>query len=316
VSNPVIILFAIIISLFLYCGIVWYPYEEVLFAATVPVGPAPQFYGGYVDLRTPWKAFIDDPEAILWFSLLGFTFSFAALSLLPVLRRGWSVRSYFRGWYYLQALLVCIMAGALIFASSDPRLFLSVESDFSQLALPHFEEKLSFISGAVVVMSLVPIGGIALVFLGAKVSESDYVESRPEEETYIRLKGYLQQSILIVGIILGLTMITTGALFELKGAVEIRDPRGELTILWGAYLSGLIAVVYVPADIRLSNYGRRIRARLFPLPTVTSDNLAEQLSRRKVFEDYLQLSITSAQSTQSIIAILVPMASGVVSFVG
>jgi hypothetical protein len=91
---------------------------------------------------------------------------------------------------------------------------------------------------------------------------------------------------------------------------------GEGILLYGAFFTALLLLVYVPAHLALRRLGLRIRDHYFPLsamPDPGDDALAGWLGKRTALETLLQLSVTPAQQLQASLFILAPLLSAVLS---
>jgi hypothetical protein len=128
---------------------------------------------------------------------------------------------------------------------------------------------------------------------------------------YLRLRQILTRSLGVQGAILGAAVLATGARQNALESVGIKVPF-EHTVLYGLVLSALIGVLYLPCHQRLTELGSVIRDELVPPPDPKSPDVLNVYDQRSALGKLLQLDITAAGSFRASLAILAPLASGVV----
>ena len=90
----------------------------------------------------------------------------------------------------------------------------------------------------------------------------------------------------------------------------------EGILLYGAFFTGLLLLVYGPAHTALKRLGVRIRDHYFPLsemPAPDADTFKGWLDRRATLETLLQLNVTPGQQLQASLFILAPLLSAVLT---
>ena len=87
----------------------------------------------------------------------------------------------------------------------------------------------------------------------------------------------------------------------------------EHTIEHGLVLSALIGALYLPCNQRISELGAAIREQLRPPPRPNDPDLLEMYDQRSALGKLLQLDITAATAFRASLAILAPLASGVIA---
>ena len=139
------------------------------------------------------------------------------------------------------------------------------------------------------------------------------IPTQAHYDLYFRLQGHLHRSILILGAIVGLATLATGALRSWRIS-EIRDYYPpELVLVYGGMYTIVVALIYVPVYASLLRFGRKIRDAWLPLPLLNSEAWRDVHAKRRDFEQVLQLSLTSSHGYQAGIAILAPLIGRIIS---
>jgi len=122
----------------------------------------------------------------------------------------------------------------------------------------------------------------------------------------------------VAGGVIGLAVLAAGALREatVPDFVAEGDFPQEGILLYGAFFTGLLLLVYGPAHTALKRLGVRIRDHYFPLsemPAPDADTFKGWLDRRATLETLLQLNVTPGQQLQASLFILAPLLSAVLT---
>ena len=112
----------------------------------------------------------------------------------------------------------------------------------------------------------------------------------------------------IAGGIIGLATLATGALRNAVLAVHLRFDAYYL-LLYGLYFTGVLAVAFAPSYLAMRNTGARLRDRSFPLPDPNDSSCFDVLTKRKSFDDLIQLNLWASATFKAGVAILAPLAS-------
>lgn len=122
----------------------------------------------------------------------------------------------------------------------------------------------------------------------------------------------------VAGGVIGLAVLAAGALRKatVPDFVANGDFPQEGILLYGAFFTGLLLLVYGPAHTALKRLGVRIRDYYFPLsemPAPDADTFKGWLDRRATLETLLQLNVTPGQQLQASLFILAPLLSAVLT---
>jgi hypothetical protein len=131
-------------------------------------------------------------------------------------------------------------------------------------------------------------------------------------EWYLGLRETLTRSLGVQGAILAAAVLATGARQNALESVGVKVPF-EHTVEYGLVLSALIGVLYLPCHQRLSELGAAIREQLRPPPAADDPDLLEAYDQRSALGKLLQLNITAVTAFRAPLAILAPLASGVIA---
>ena len=131
-------------------------------------------------------------------------------------------------------------------------------------------------------------------------------------EWYMRLRQTLTLSLGVQGTILAAAVLATGARQNALKSVGVSVPF-EHTVEYGLVLSAIIGALYFPCHQRLSELGAAIREQLCPPPTAADPDLLKVYDQRNALGKLLQLDITAATAFRAPLAILAPLATGVIA---
>jgi hypothetical protein len=122
----------------------------------------------------------------------------------------------------------------------------------------------------------------------------------------------------VAGAVIGLAVLAAGALRKatVPEFVTASEFPQEGILLYGAFFTGLLLLVYGPAHAALKGLAVRIRDHYFPLsemPAPDADSFKGWLDRRTTLETLLQLNVSPAQQLQASLFILAPLLSAVIT---
>jgi hypothetical protein len=123
----------------------------------------------------------------------------------------------------------------------------------------------------------------------------------------------------IAGAVIGLAVLASGALRKAtvpQAFIRDTDFPQEYVLLYGAFFTGLLLLVYVPAHLSLRTLGLKIRDHFFPvdqMPEPDDDRFKAWVDKRGVLETFLQLNVSPSQQLQASLFILAPLISAVIT---
>jgi len=163
---------------------------------------------------------------------------------------------------------------------------------------------------AVALPSFIGILGVQVVCLdlGRTIEDEDI-------EDFIGLRDELNRFLGLLGAVIGLAVLAAGTL---RNAVLAADPNADFPALaileYAAFLTLLLAFVYVPAHKDLLRWGRRIRDDLLaPRPNPRSETFRDWYGKRKDLGELLEIDVTTFQRLQSAVFILSPLITAALS---
>jgi hypothetical protein len=161
------------------------------------------------------------------------------------------------------------------------------------------------------------LAGIALV--QRQVGERATGQIGEDDVTaYLQARSQIPRFLSVAGGVIGLAILAAGALRKATVPEFVADSHfpQEGILLYGAFFTGLLLLVYGPAHGALKHLGVRIRDHYFPLsemPAPNEDSFKGWLDRRTTLEALLQLNVTPSQQLQASIFILAPLLSAVIT---
>jgi hypothetical protein len=176
--------------------------------------------------------------------------------------------------------------------------------------LPNHVTKTYVITALGLATALLGVAGISLVDCSIdEASGQTGKVTTPELERYFSLRSALLKLLTIEAAILAAAILAVGALRHALNNVFPGDFSEETLVAFGAYLSGTVALVYIPPYVRLRSLGRELRDRLVPL---AGASLTKSLGDRQNAESLLGLDVTAGSAFQQSAAILAPFATSLV----
>jgi len=266
----------------------------------------------YKHRSTPTSlAAVSTPEFIVWLGLIGVLMMLFAVLPLPLAKDLQDLRRYFAG-NEIDIVVSSLMLTLLISVPLLIARFLWKPID--QYPLPHTLEKIAVIMTIGYITTILPAAvGIWLVRAGLRI---EFGKIQPDEkhiQQYLRFRDRLQWFISILGLVIGLATLSTGAARKGLIAWGVSAESYPLTIVlvYGAYYTVLLALVYIPTYSSLVEIGRDLLEVFFPISSPKSDDWTDMYAKRMDLEEVLQLRTSVQHNLQSRVAVLAPLLSGI-----
>jgi hypothetical protein len=185
--------------------------------------------------------------------------------------------------------------------------------------LPHFQAKLLVLSLLAAAVGIAGAVGISLVHAALEGFAGREGSAETLLADYLRLREQLRRLLAIEGIIIGAAVLASGALrhavlsYAPSANVHFLEPGmfpPEYILIYGAYFSGLLVLLYAPTFNRFLAVGRALRDRYASLGPPDSEGWSAAYDRRRKLEDLLELGMTTTGSFRTGVAIFAPLASG------
>jgi len=255
--------------------------------------------------------FINTSDFVAWFFINLITFALFPILGMPL----WgSVMTYKR--YFRREIIFTATFFTLLIALPDAYAYYYLPVS-TRLPLAHAATKISIIVG--VGFFSIGLPAAIVIWLIQSALRQDFNETRFREthiEKYSRLRDDLALMILILGSIIGLLALATAALRRASissGVVSADTYPIIFVLLYGAYFTFLLVIMYLPVYLSLGTVGNRICNSMVELPSIKSSKWSEIYSKRKDLQELLRLNLTDVQNWQSGLAILAPFIGGVIS---
>ncbi|MEA5448572.1 hypothetical protein VB780_08355 [Leptolyngbya sp. CCNP1308] len=138
-------------------------------------------------------------------------------------------------------------------------------------------------------------------------------------EKYFLFRDYLFLITFFISLLIGLGTLATGAyqhtLQVHADAGFIKDPFPPgLTVIYGAYFSLILIILYLPIELMLSQKGWEYIHLNFPIPSEKPEEWANSYDCRAKAEEWLNLKKQPFSSLSSNLVILTPLLSGLTSY--
>lgn len=259
---------------------------------------------GWADYTERRRAALEEPGWSLWLALLVGQGALWGV-LVPLLARAHS------------RLRAELDARDLIVALS-PLVALSVAVDVVRYTtkadspLPGHFGKVTVLTWLGTLVALVAVAGIVRVGRGAW-------SLRPEEladsglATYLELRSHLRYFLFIAGAVVAGAVLSSGALQAAIEGYGDQTGRPEAVLLYGLFLSTLLAAVYAPAFGALRDAGERVLQQVEAKPRPGDAEWPLGTQRRRELRAFLELDTGVLESLRVGVVVLAPLASGLVS---
>ena len=243
-----------------------------------------------------------------WVFILGVETSFWALAFVPLwssVRRLWrftATTNAERLKLFAFVVLLGVLAGIPLFTAHRLGFFSPLDRQFKPLEL------------LVAIGCIVAAPGVIGIWLVDRCVAQRLSPDRGVAQivTYLRLKRYLDVYRSFLGIMLGLVVLAAGAQrAAIVAATHGTGFRPVFVLLFGGYNTLLLAVVYVPAYLRLVATGREIVDGIEPIPKKEKD-MAVALAQRQTLVNLFGLETSATDKLKSALFLLAPVFSSIV----
>jgi len=188
----------------------------------------------------------------------------------------------------------------------------SLRSDLTY-PLPHRQAKvivLGMLGSAVALVGVALLAQVQFAF-----SHWSLGATKAGVESYLQLRAVLERVLGIEGAILGAAILAAGALRNVVVAWHNGDDSSfppEYVLLWGAFFTLLMALLYAPIYHRIQETGWRMVEAVCPAQEPTSATWAGAYEKRKQVEEMLRLGVGPTASFRAGVAIAAPLLSSIV----
>jgi MFS family permease len=258
------------------------------------------------------KAFIRSPEFVLWLGLIGILTTLLIIFPLGLVRDLKHLRPYYTSSKFEIGL------SSFLFTMLYFLPFLMTALFFRQIefGLIHFYVKTPVLYVIGLVTTVLPAAiGIWSVQVAARTANSNTKPHEKHIREHLRFQRLLRQFVLILGTVIGLAILATGASrgASIAAGVSPEDFPVILVLIYGAYFTLLIALVYFPASAALLQAGRRLLDAIFPMPSPDASSWADAYSKREDLAKLLSIRTTAEQRFQTNVVVLAPLLSAILS---
>lgn len=259
---------------------------------------------------------VEQAHGVVWIFFIVAEFTFWTNIVLPMIHWARQLRKDY-GIRFSQEIAVKVGFTSVFFAIPGYALTHGVP----ELDLAHGHAKMMLINLAGIGVAIVPTIGIWFVRAALESlfgPEGEDAAGDPARlHDLVRLRLDLQRFITILGAIIALATLAKGAMrqaYLAAGGVALKFPP-EYIVLYGAYFTGLLALVYLPTATLLNRACAQFVDSVFPLTSADLDlrHLGEWHSSRKCLEDVLQVQTGALENLKASVSVLAPLAGSVIS---
>jgi hypothetical protein len=203
------------------------------------------------------------------------------------------------------AVVAVVLAAAVIFRPHWPNY------------LPGHEYKLGVLTVLGGLVGLVAARGVWIAHGGLKQLARGDLKSEKALSTFLSIQDAVGRFLGALGAIIGLLVLSTGAhrraVLWYSHHTHLHTHYGfELVLIYGLGATLLVAAVYLPTYLTLTDVGGKIRDAVCPLVPPTDDNWLERTEKREKLGQLLQLEQGLFGRLKAGVAILTPLLAGLV----
>jgi hypothetical protein len=130
---------------------------------------------------------------------------------------------------------------------------------------------------------------------------------------HIAMREHLRQVLLMLGILVGIVTLTTGALRNAYIAWLHEDISVEVVWIFGGYFTVVLALVFIPTYVQILSAGARIRDLFHPIVAPDSPDYESRQVARDRLEELLQLQVSPTERLKGALPILAPLVGSFLS---
>ena len=252
--------------------------------------------------------FVENPQSVIWFAVVGMQAALLGALARPIRRTLKELASEGQTDGALGAVTVLTM---LVLAPSAVLWGLLVEAR----PLPAQTAKMSVLVLLVAGVALAGAVGILRVERLVRGLVHDSAGDRGDLVRYLRLREVLQRLLSIEGAILASAILASAAFrnaVAATGADAARDFPIEYVLVYGAYFSAVLALIYAPTYLRLQALGATLRDQFVDLSDPADARWSDRYAKWKDLGELLRLETTVIESFRGGVAIVAPLGTSVV----
>lgn len=186
--------------------------------------------------------------------------------------------------------------------------------------LPGHAYKLGVLTLLGGLVGLVAARGVWIAHGGLKLLVRGDLRSEHTLRTFLSIQDAVGRFLGVLGAIIGLLVLSTGAQRRAVLWYAHAHPQPhqhthygfELVLIYGLVATLLVAAVYLPTYLSLTDVGGKIRDAVFPRLPPTDDAWVEQTEKRERLGQLLQLEQGPFGRLKAGVAILTPLLGGLV----
>jgi hypothetical protein len=247
----------------------------------------------------------------VWAAVIGIQTAFWAIVVGPLwveLARVWRRTTMGRASMLVLAGVLGLVVVALPFASTAGRIGWPLWGHQVKTTV------LTIVGG--VLVGVPALSGIGLVQERIRVRDAQPVTDA-DVPMALEARAELLRFLGIAGAVIGLAVLAAGALHRASVPIFVKetDFTQDAILLYGAFFTGLLSLVYAPAYLVLKRFDLRIRDHYFSAARMPSPNevsFEDWLDKRAKLESILRLDDTPMRQLQTSLFILAPLLSAVI----
>lgn len=158
--------------------------------------------------------------------------------------------------------------------------------------------------------------GISLVQDRVRRHEPEKMTTR-DIEMALDARDQMKRFLGVAGAVIGLAVLATGGLRRatVPNFMDEQQFPASAVLLYGAFFTALLVLVYVPAYLSLRRFCLDIRERYFPvkeMPAPTTAEFAAWIEGRNRLDTLTQVNVTVSEQLRAAIFLLAPLLSGLI----
>jgi hypothetical protein len=277
----------------------WGLFGVVFAAGAIYIASFYAFAFDYVGGRDGRLAFLESAEYRIWHGMVAGQVTLWFL----LLRQSAEARQYLRSRSprVVAVTTIALLLFAVWSAIQTPAS--TLDALHAKSPLPQHNEKVLCFVLLGLAAAAFPVSGLAGAWM--RMSNIDEIDF----ERFVAFRKAVQRMVTVLGVMIGATVITTGALYQ---ATVAKNPEAKITkdlvVAYGLTFFLLTLLIYFPVHARLLEVASRIKRRLLPAEAFqTAESLRDWQERRKAVDDYLGMGLGALGTLQAATAVAAPL---------
>jgi hypothetical protein len=286
----------------------WNPVSVFVLAGAGAIAAVMLLYAG-ADLTPRSIEFVASPGFVVWGAVIAAQTAVWAVLTVPVWREAVALYRVTQPGWTIWLVPVLVLAALLALVALSPA------AGFDWPLAGHRWKSAVLTGAATLGVGLPAIFAICLVQDGVRRHQRSGLTAADVDHA-VEGRAQMRRLLGAAGAIIGLAVLAAGALQRavVPRFVPVEDYPPSSVLLYGAFFTGLLILVYLPAHLSLRRFCLDIRDSYYPpdqMPAPTEPGFGDWIEGRNRLDTLTGVNVGVAQQLQASLFILAPLISAV-----